>query len=89
MVTMEIIIEQTDRLCWRKRGRVRERGTQREKKTTGEEERNKTVGGKVAEMFVGIPQKNPVAAVCDETARAGMWWKLNPRSVSSNHLLAE
>lgn len=59
MVTMEIIIEQTDRLCWRKRGRVRERGTQREKKTTGEEERNETVGGKVAEMFVGIHQKTP------------------------------
>lgn len=61
MVTMEIIIEQTDRLCWRKRGRVRERGRQREKKkkTTGEEERKETMGGKVAEMFVGIPQKTP------------------------------
>lgn len=84
MVTMEIIIEQTDRLCWRKRGRVRERGRQREKKkTTGEEERKETMGGKVAEMFVGIPQKTPslqsvMIGKYWEMARAGTWRKLKP-----------
>lgn len=38
------------------RATEKEREREGEEKTTGEEERKKTVGGKVAEMFVGIPK---------------------------------
>lgn len=62
MVTMEIIIEQTDtereeeRERERKSYGERKREGEGEEKTTGEEERKKTTGGKGAEMFVGFPK---------------------------------
>lgn len=54
MVTMEIIIEQTDRLCWRERERESYREREGGKRQRERRREGKLVGGKVAEMFVGI-----------------------------------
>lgn len=91
MVTMEIIIGQTDRLCYRDRERATEK--EREEKTRGEEQRKKTVGGKVAEMFVGIPQPGLCslgwAGKLLKRAGAGMWHRLNPIMSRFNKVITQ